>query len=41
MGGGLLYAWSPASPWVFVRVVTGVALAVAMRYVREPERAEG
>ena len=40
MGGGLLHAWNPASPRDFVLVVTGVAPAVAMRYLRDPERAE-
>lgn len=40
VGGGLLYAWNPASPWIFVLVVTGVALAVAVRYVRDPQKAE-
>jgi len=40
LSGGLLYAWNPASPWFFVLVVTLLALAVALRYVRDPRRAE-
>lgn len=40
LGGGLLYAWNPASPWIFVLVVTGAALLVAGRYLRDPQRAE-
>lgn len=40
LGGGLLYAWNPASPWIFVLVVTAAALLIAARYVRDPKTAE-
>ncbi|MFC1526366.1 MFS transporter [Candidatus Latescibacterota bacterium] len=40
LSGGLLYAWNPASPWIFVLVVTVIALAVAARFIRDPRKAE-
>jgi MFS family permease len=38
--GGLLYAWSPAVPFLFVFAVTVVALLVAALFLRDPKTAE-
>ena len=38
--GGALYAWNPAIPWIFVLIVTTIALLIGARYVRDPKRAE-
>ena len=40
MSGGLLYAWNPATPWICVLVATVAALLVAVRFVRDPRKAE-
>lgn len=40
MGGGILYAWNPTSPWFLVMGAMAVGLMVTGKWVREPEKAE-
>ena len=40
LAGGLLYAWSAVSPWVFVLLAYAVALVLTGVFVRDTEKAE-
>lgn len=38
--GGILYSYNPATPWLFTFGAIAIALLLAVRYVRDPRRAE-
>lgn len=38
--GGLLYAWNPAAPFLFVLGAMAIALVLALRFLHEPKTAE-
>ena len=38
--GGMLYAWGPAIPFLFVLGATVIALVLALVYLHEPKQAE-
>ncbi|MBT6144400.1 MAG: MFS transporter, partial [Gemmatimonadetes bacterium] len=38
--GGLLYAWSPAAPFLFVLGAMVIAVVLAVRFLHEPKQAE-
>ena len=40
LAGGYLYEWHTASPWVFVLLVSAIALVLTAVYVRDPKQAE-
>ena len=40
VAGGMLYEWSPLSPWIVVAGVTAICVATAAVYLRDPRQAE-
>ena len=40
LAGGYLYEWHAASPWIFVLLVSAIALLLTAVFVRDPKQAE-
>ena len=40
LAGGYLYTANPVYPWVFVLIVTCIALTLALIFIRDPQEAQ-